>query len=227
MSDVSDVAKEFTRELPEAFYDGLAYVVPGIVAIAGTLAVSKYAQNMLQIVYGKDSGSLERIILVLFGLCIAYQLGHLLTQLSLYVVYTVLGIFVRVMEKAGVVAIESWYYRRRRKDPQTAPWNPWQKDFDRDWTEDFVWIRYNSPAIGLEITKRYAGLLLSRNDALVCLVLVLVAGIEGSREAIWFFGIFSILLMIGTLAYRCWFLTYLVKIRDGLANAQREKTSSG
>lgn len=106
--------------------------------------------------------------------------------------------------------IKCWVYKENKN------WTPFDNDFDRDWTQDYISIRNKDSQIGLEVTKRYARYILSRNNVIVGIVLLFFAAFY-SDKTILLCLIFTLLFLFDSYSRRCWFLSYLEKTSDKLA----------
>jgi hypothetical protein len=97
----------------------------------------------------------------------------------------------------------------------------WQneKEFassDIEWMADYTFIRHTDAALGLEISKRYARTIMSRNNALVCLLLMATSLI--SRQWIGFMvsGILFLLFLHEAYGEQRFFSRYLKEMTKEL-----------
>ena len=211
-----EFASHVGKSFPESFYDAIAYVISGTVGIAGALAVSLTLREYVLGIYKEASGTLEKSTLLFVSLCIIYLLGLQLTFLSYYVLSSIIGAFARLFR------IRGWYYDEKFRETGKGPWSPFQKGFDSLGQFEWIQVRRLGPDIGLEVTKRFARLILARNASMVCFGVAILAVIEGTEAGAWFFGILGFLLALESLARRCWFHSYLRSVMKVLKEMDEE-----
>lgn len=212
-----EFASHVGKSFPESFYDAIAYVVSGTVGISGALAVSPTLREyVLDNIYKGASGPLDISMLLFVVLCVIYLLGLQLTFLSYYVLSSIIGAFARLLR------IRDWYYDEEYRETGKGPWSPWHKDFNTLGQLEWIQVRRLGPDIGLEVTKRFARLILARNASMACFGVAIVAVIEGTEDGACFFGIIGFLLALESLARRCWFHSYLRSVMKVLKEMDGE-----
>ncbi len=166
--ETKSIIEKVNIQIPEFFYDIIAYVLPGIILLIGYLIISNCLANLMYPFYSSINSSFDKFILFILAFFFAYLIGKLITDLSAYFILALLGMV------AYAFKLESWCYSCNSEQSNISLWFPWQKGFDRNWSSDFVYVRLIAPHIGLELTKRYAWLLQSRNTSFVCMIISLV-----------------------------------------------------
>ena len=137
--------------IPDIFFDALAYLLPASLLFIGMMIIPSSLGRPLVNAYLNLGASTDWFIVILFGIGILYIIGQLLTHFSYDVI------------------LRPW-----RK---VAAWRN-GKAFagsDIEWLADYTFIRHKDAALGLEISKRYARTIMSRNNALVSLLLMVVS----------------------------------------------------
>ena len=144
-------APSLLQLIPDIFFDALAYLLPASLLFLGVMILPSSIGAPLVNAYLNLGASFDRFIVVLFGIGILYILGQLLTHFSYDVILRPLR--------------------------RVADWRK-EKDFagsDIDWMADYTFIRHKDAALGIEISKRYARTIMSRNNALVALLLMITS----------------------------------------------------
>jgi hypothetical protein len=147
-------APSLLQLIPDIFFDALAYIMPASLLFIGVMIIPSSVGAPLVEAYLNLGASFDRFIVVLFGVGILYIVGQLLTHFSYDVI-------LRPLNK-----VAAW-----RND----------KNFTRtdiEWMADYTFIRHTDAALGLEISKRYARTIMSRNNALVALLLMITSVIS-------------------------------------------------
>jgi hypothetical protein len=137
--------------IPDIFFDALAYLLPASLLFLGIMTIPSSLGGTLLSAYLNLGASFDRFIVILFGIGMLYILGQLLTHFSYDVI-------LRPLQK-----LAAW---RKEKDFAES---------DIEWMADYTFIRHKDAALGLEISKRYARTIMSRNNALVCLLLMVTS----------------------------------------------------
>lgn len=144
-------APSLLQLIPDIFFDALAYLLPASLLFLGVMIIPSSVGAPLVNAYLNLGASFDRFVVILFGIGLLYIVGQLLTHFSYDVIL--------------------------RPLQRLADWRK-EKDFARsdiDWMADYTFIRHKDAALGLEISKRYARTIMSRNNALVGLVLMITS----------------------------------------------------
>ncbi len=144
-------APSLLQLIPDIFFDALAYLLPASLLFLGIMIVPSSVGAPLVNAYLNLGASFDRFVVILFGIGLLYILGQLLTHFSYDVI-------LRPLRK-----LAAW---RQEEDFAHS---------DIDWMADYTFIRHKDAALGLEISKRYARTIMSRNNALVGVVLMLTS----------------------------------------------------
>jgi len=181
--------------IPDIFYDALAYFLPASLLFIGVVTVSSPARDFTVSSYLSLSDTFDKLIVVVLGLGVLYTLGQFLTFVSYEIIH-------RPMR-----AFASW-----RKDRRYPP-------SDQMWTPDYTYIRHTDAALGLEVTKRYARTILTRNNALVSLLILVISIISNQDIAIIVSAILFPLLLYETYGRRVFFYQFIVSVANELRGA--------
>lgn len=141
-------APSLLQLIPDIFFDALAYILPATLLFIGVMIIPSSVGAPLVNAYLDLGASFDRFIVVLFAVGIFYITGQVLTHFS----YDVILLPLR--------KLAAW---RNNKDFARS---------DIEWMADYTFIRHKDAALGLEISKRYARTIMSRNNALVSLLLM-------------------------------------------------------
>jgi hypothetical protein len=144
-------APSLLQLIPDIFFDALAYLLPASLLFLGVMIIPSSIGAPLVNAYLNLGASFDRFVVVLFGIGLLYIVGQLLTHYSYDVI-------LRPLRR-----IAAW---RNEKEFARS---------DIEWMSDYTFIRHKDGALGLEISKRYARTIMSRNNALASLVLVVTA----------------------------------------------------
>src|SRR5215211_8065656 len=148
--DMKD-APSLLQLIPDIFFDALAYVLPASLLFIGVMIIPSSIGSPLVNAYLNLGASFDRFIIVLFGIGLLYIVGQLLTHFSY-------DLILRPLQK-----LAEW---RKVKEFARS---------DIEWMADYTFIRHKDAALGLEISKRYARTIMSRNNALVALLLMVIS----------------------------------------------------
>lgn len=149
----TDTVEDLAGGLPEAFFDALAYVVPGCFLMIGMAFSFQSLGEQMGTFLSSTSSVLIDLLLVVVVVEAAYLVGQLLTTFSWFTVYRPLKWCQdRLRSRSGAKGGES----------------------RSNWYEDYRRIQIQHPAISPLVTKRYARWMAARNIALASLVLVVV-----------------------------------------------------
>lgn len=144
-------APSLLQLIPDIFFDALAYLLPASLLFLGVMIIPSSVGAPLVNAYLNLGASFDRFVVILFGIGILYIIGQLLTHFSYDVI-------LRPLRK--------WAAWREEKDFARS---------DIEWMADYAFIRHKDAALGMEISKRYARTIMSRNNALVALLLLVTS----------------------------------------------------
>jgi hypothetical protein len=185
-------APSLLQLIPDIFFDALAYLLPSSLLFLGMMIIPSSIGAPLVNAYLNLGASFDRFVVILFGIGLLYILGQLLTHFSYDVI-------LRPLQK-----LAAW-----RDD----------KDFaksDIDWMADYTFIRHKDAALGMEISKRYARTIMSRNNALVALVLMITSLISSQWIGLTISGVLFLLFMHETYGEQRFFSRYLQEMTKEL-----------
>jgi hypothetical protein len=205
MSNTSDI-NEVVKNLPENFYDILAYLVPGTILLLFPVFIFNQYDCFLSNAYKVMPSIFEKICLSLIALMIVYIFGQFITTFSWIVIYILLDFISSKHE------CKKWVSNRLGLEIRPSE----KIFFSNTWVEDFIRIRAKQPAIGLELTKRYARLNLSRNNTFVALILIVLSFFSFQKVPFTVLIIFFFLSLADTYIRRFVFLDYIQKISKNL-----------
>jgi hypothetical protein len=151
MSKDMRAAPNLLQLIPDIFFDALAYILPASLLFIGVMIIPSSVGAPLVNAYLSLGASFDRFVVVLFGIGLLYIVGQLLTHFSQ-------DLILRPLQALA----------RRSKQEEFAK-------SDIDWMADYTFIRHKDAALGLEISKRYARTIMSRNNALVSLILMVIS----------------------------------------------------
>ena len=160
--------------------------------------ISSSLGSQLLAAYLDLGASFDRFVVILLGMGILYIIGQLITHFSY-------DLILRPLRKLAL-----W-----RKDTEFAK-------SDIEWMADYTFIRHKDAALGLEISKRYARTIMSRNNALVALLLMIVSIISNQWVGLTVSGIFFLLFVHEVYGEQLFFSRYLVEITKELRNMERQ-----
>lgn len=178
-------APSLLQLIPDIFFDALAYIMPASLLFIGVMIIPSSVGAPLVEAYLNLGASFDRFIVVLFGVGLLYIIGQLLTHFSYDVI-------LRPLNK-----VADW-----RKD----------KNFTRsdiEWMADYTFIRHKDAALGLEISKRYARTIMSRNNALVGLLLMVTSIISSQWIGFLISGVLFLLFVHEAYGEQRFFSRYL------------------
>jgi hypothetical protein len=148
-------APSLLQLIPDIFFDALAYILPASLLFIGVMIIPSSLGAPLVKAYLNLGASFDRFVVILFGIGLLNIVGQLLTHFSYEVI-------LRPLRKL-------------------AAWRD-VKEFagsDIDWMADYTFIRHKDAVLGIEISKRYACTIMSRNNALVALLLTITSLVTG------------------------------------------------
>jgi hypothetical protein len=189
-------APSLLQLIPDIFFDALAYLLPSSLLFLGMMIIPSSIGAPLVNAYLNLGASFDRFVVILFGIGLLYILGQLLTHFSYDVI-------VRPLQKVAV-------------------WKE-EKDFaksDIDWMADYTFIRHKDAALGIEISKRYARTILSRNNALVALVLMVTSVISSQWIGLAVCGVLFLLFTHEAYGEQRFFSRYLQEMTKELRNME-------
>ena len=199
MSQEMKEAPSLLQLIPDIFFDALAYILPASLLFIGVMIIPSSVGGPLVEAYLNLGASFDRFIVVLFGIGLLYIVGQLLTHFSYDVVLRPLR----------------WLAARRN-----------QKEFARSdiaWMADYTFIRHKDAALGLEISKRYARTIMSRNNALVALILMVVSLLSRQWIGLIASGVLFLLFLHEAYGEQVFFSRYLGEMRRELRDMDEEQ----
>ena len=185
-------APSLLQLIPDIFFDALAYILPASLLFIGVMIIPSSIGAPLVNAYLSLGASFDRFIIVLFGIGILYVLGQLITHFSYDVI-------LRPLRKLASL----------RKDEAFT-------SSDIDWMADYTFIRHKDAALGLEISKRYARTIMSRNNALVTLLLAITALISNQWIGLIICGVLFLLFVHEAYGEQVFFSRYLKEVTKEL-----------
>jgi hypothetical protein len=185
-------APSLLQLIPDIFFDALAYLLPSSLLFLGIMIIPSSIGAPLVNAYLNLGASFDRFVVILFGIGLLYILGQLLTHFSY-------DLILRPLQK-----VAAW---REEKDFAKS---------DIDWMADYTFIRHKDAALGMEISKRYARTIMSRNNALVALVLMVTSILSNQWIGLAVSGVLFVLFTHETYGEQRFFSRYLQEITKEL-----------
>lgn len=141
----------FLGGIPELFYDGVAYALPGLYLILGmAFNFDKFSNFKVDEIEFLENFLID-LLLVIVCLGILYLVGQILTTFSSYLVWK----------------MPSWIisklYRKKRKSKNI------------DWYKGYRFLEVKNPHVAILVTKRYARWIASRNIVLASFILLVIS----------------------------------------------------
>jgi hypothetical protein len=192
-------APSLLQLIPDIFFDALAYLLPASLLFLGVMIIPSSIGAPLVNAYLNLGASFDRFVVILFGIGILYIVGQLLTHFSYDVILRPLR--------------------------RVADWRN-QEDFARsdiDWMADYTFIRHKDAALGLEISKRYARTIMSRNNALVALLLMVTSILSSQWIGLTVSGIMFLLFTHEAYGEQRFFSRYLQEMTKELRVMEAEQ----
>lgn len=189
-------APNLLQLIPDIFFDALAYILPASLLFIGVMTIPSSVGRPLVDAYLNLGASFDRFVVLLLGMGILYIIGQLLTHFSYNVI-------VRPLQKLA----------ERRNNKEFA-------ESDIAWMADYTFIRHKDAALGLEISKRYARTIMSRNNALVALLLMVTAVISSQWTGLTVSGILFLLFVHEAYGEQIFFSRYLQEMTKELRNME-------
>jgi len=189
-------APNLLQLIPDIFFDALAYMLPASLLFIGVMTLTPSLGSPLVRAYLALGASFDRFIVVLLGVGLFYIIGQLLTHFSYQLILRPLRNFA------------SW---RQNKEFTES---------DIEWMADYTFIRHKDAALGLEISKRYARTIMSRNDALVALLLMVTSVVGRQWIGLIVSGVLLILFVQEAYGEQVFFSRYLQAITKELRNME-------
>src|SRR5829696_1330979 len=189
-------APSLLQLIPDIFFDALAYILPASLLFIGVMIIPSSIGRPLVNAYLNLGASFDRFIVILFGIGILYIAGLLLTHFSYDVI-------LRPLRK-----LATW-----RKDKEFG-------ESDIEWMADYTFIRHKDAALGLEISKRYARTIMSRNNALVAFVLMVTSLISRQWAGFTVSGLVFLLFLHEAYGEQRFFSLYLKEMTRELRNME-------
>lgn len=189
-------APNFLQLIPDIFFDALAYMLPASLLFIGVMTLTPSIGTPLLSAYLDLGASFDRFIIVLLGIGLFYIIGQLLTHFSYHLI-------LRPLRK-----LATW-----RKNNEFT-------DSDIEWMADYTFIRHKDAALGLEISKRYARTIMSRNNALVALLLIITSVVSQQWIGVTVSGVLFLLFVQEAYGEQVFFSQYLQAITKELRNME-------
>jgi hypothetical protein len=185
--------------IPDIFFDALAYLMPASLLFIGVMIIPSSVGAPLVNAYLNLGASFDRFVVVLLGIGMLYVTGQLLTHFSYDVV-------LRPLRK-----VAAW---RNNKDFAGS---------DIEWMADYTFIRHRDAALGLEISKRYARTIMSRNNALVALLLMIISIVSAQWIGLIASAILFLLFLHEAYGEQMFFSRYLQEMTRELRNMEADR----
>ena len=189
-------APSLLQLIPDIFFDALAYILPASLLFIGVMIIPSSIGSPLVNAYLNLGASFDRFIVVLFGIGLLYIVGQLLTHFSYDVILRPLR------------NLAAW---RNVKEFASS---------DIEWMADYTFIRHKDAALGLEISKRYARTIMSRNNALVALLLMIISLLSRQWVGLTVSGILFLLFLHEAYGEQRFFSRYLKEMTKELRNME-------
>lgn len=189
-------APSLLQLIPDIFFDALAYLLPASLLFLGVMTIPSSIGSPLVNAYLNLGASFDRFVVILFGIGMLYIIGQLLTHFSYDVI-------LRPLRK-----VAAW-----RKEKEFA-------SSDIEWMADYTFIRHKDAALGLEISKRYARTIMSRNNALVCFLLMILSLISSQWIGLMVSGVLFLLFLHEAYGEQRFFSRYLKEMTKELRNME-------
>lgn len=189
-------APNLLQLIPDIFFDALAYMLPASLLFIGIMTLTPSMGSPLVRAYLALGASFDRFIVVLLGIGLFYIIGQLLTHFSYELILRPLRRFA------------SW--RNNHEFTES----------DIEWMADYTFIRHKDAALGLEISKRYARTIMSRNNALAALLLMVTSVVGRQWIGLIVSGVLLILFVHEAYGEQVFFSRYLQAITRELRNME-------
>jgi len=182
--------------IPDIFFDALAYILPASLLFIGVLIIPSSVGEPLVNAYLNLGASFDRFVVLLFGIGLLNIVGQLLTHFSY-------DIILRPLRKMA-----AW---RNGKEFARS---------DIEWMADYTFIRHKDAVLGMEISKRYARTIMSRNNALVALLLMVTSLVSRQWVGLMSTGILFLLFLHEAYGEQRFFSRYLQEMTKELRNIE-------
>ena len=189
-------APSLLQLIPDIFFDALAYILPASLLFIGVMTIPSSIGAPLVNAYLNLGASFDRFVVILFGIGILNIVGQLLTHYSYDVI-------LRPLQRMAAL--------RNRKEFVTS---------DIDWMADYTFIRHKDAVLGMEISKRYARTIMSRNNALVALLLMVISVLSRQWVGFTLTGILFLLFLHEAYGEQRFFSRYLQEMTKELRNME-------
>ena len=189
-------APNLLQLIPDIFFDALAYILPASLLFIGVMIIPSSVGAPLIKAYLNLGALFDRFIVVLMGLGIFYIVGQLLTHFS----YDLILVPLRKL----------------------AVWrnNGHFTKSDIDWMADYTFVRHKDATLGLEISKRYARTIMTRNNALVALLLIVISIVSYQWIGLIASGVLFLLFLHEAYGEQIFFSRYLQEVTKELRNME-------
>ena len=182
--------------IPDIFFDALAYILPASLLFIGVLIIPSSVGEPLVNAYLNLGASFDRFVVLLFGIGLLNIVGQLLTHFSY-------DIILRPLRKMA-----AW---RNGKEFARS---------DIEWMADYTFIRHKDAVLGMEISKGYARTIMSRNNALVALLLMVTSLVSRQWVGLMSTGILFLLFLHEAYGEQRFFSRYLQEMTKELRNIE-------
>ncbi len=182
--------------IPDLFFDAFAYILPASYLFLGVMIIPSFIGKPLLDAYLNLGAVFDRVIVILLGLGLLYIVGQLLTHYSYNMIL------------APLRKLAEW---RNVTDFAKS---------DIEWMADYTFIRHKDATLGSDISKRYARIIMSRNNALVSLLLMITSILSAQWIALTVSTILFFLFLHETYGEQMFFSHYLRKVTGELRNLE-------
>ncbi len=189
-------APNLLQMIPDLFFDAFAYILPASFLFLGVMIIPSFIGRPLLDAYLNLGAVFDRFIVILLGLGLLYIVGQLLTHFSY-------GVILAPLRKLAVWRNAAGFVKS-----------------DIEWMADYAFIRHKDATLGLEISKRYARTIMSRNNALVSLLLMLTSILSAQWVGLTITAILFFLFLHETYGEQMFFSHYLQEMTRELRSLE-------
>lgn len=196
MSQDMKQAPSLLQLIPDLFFDAFAYILPASLLFFGVMIIPSSIGKPLLDAYLSLGASFDRFVVILLGIGLLYILGQMLTHFSYDVI---LGPLRKLAAWRNVTGFAN---------------------SDLEWMADYTFIRHKDATLGLEISKRYARTIMSRNNALVALLLMILSVLSTQWIGLTVSGILFLLFLHEAYGEQMFFSRYLQEMTRELRSLE-------
>lgn len=189
-------APSLLQLIPDLFFDAFAYILPASLLFFGVMIIPSSIGKPLLDAYLSLGASFDRFVVILLGIGLLYILGQMLTHFSYDVI---LGPLRKLAAWRNVTGFAN---------------------SDLEWMADYTFIRHKDATLGLEISKRYARTIMSRNNALVALLLMILSVLSTQWIGLTVSGILFLLFLHEAYGEQMFFSRYLQEMTRELRSLE-------